>query len=207
MVSIGSAVFYRPKEKQVHADNAHKQFSRGGVGDHVALMNVYNGWAETNFSSQFCYENFVQLRSMKRARDIRDQLVGLMERVEIDMVSDVGNLDGIKKAIAAGYFYNTARLQKDGSYRTIKNPTAVHIHPSSSLREALPKWVVYHELVMTSKEYMRTVSDIKPDWLVEIAPHYYSKKDIADDGKKLPKGKGKAAITANGGGAGTVVAE
>jgi hypothetical protein len=28
---------------------------------------------------------------------------------------------------------------------------------------------------------------------VEIAPHYYSRKDIADDGKKLPKGKGKAA--------------
>lgn len=40
---------------------------------------------------------------------------------------------------------------------------------------------------------MRTVSEIKPEWLVEIAPHYYSKKDIADDGKKLPKGKGRAA--------------
>ena len=47
MVSIGSAVFYRPKDKQVHADNAHKQFSRGGVGDHIMLMNVYQvcpGW-------------------------------------------------------------------------------------------------------------------------------------------------------------------
>jgi hypothetical protein len=31
---------------------------------------------------------------MKRARDIRDQLVGLMERVEIEIVSDSGNLDG-----------------------------------------------------------------------------------------------------------------
>jgi pre-mRNA-splicing factor ATP-dependent RNA helicase DHX16 len=49
-------------------------------------------WAETAFSSQFCFEAFVQLRSMKRARDIRDQLVGLMERVEIDMVSDPGNI-------------------------------------------------------------------------------------------------------------------
>jgi hypothetical protein len=37
-------------------------------------------------------------------------------------------------------------------------------------------------------------SEIKPDWLVEIAPHYYSKKDIADDGKKLPKGKGLAPM-------------
>jgi hypothetical protein len=55
----------------VHADNAHKNFSRGNVGDHLALMAVYNAWAESGFGTQFCYENFVQLRSMKRARDIR----------------------------------------------------------------------------------------------------------------------------------------
>lgn len=30
--------------------------------------------------------------------------------------------------------------------------------------------------VLTTKEYMRVVSEIKPEWLVEIAPHYYSKK-------------------------------
>jgi hypothetical protein len=28
---------------------------------------------------------------------------------------------------------------------------------------------------------------------VEVAPHYYSKGDIADEGKKLPKGKGRSA--------------
>jgi len=66
--------------------------------------------------------------------------------------------DAIKKSIAAGYFYHCARLQRDGSYRTIKNPTAVAIHPGSSLsKELLPKWAVYHELVLTSKEFMRTV--------------------------------------------------
>ena len=46
---------------QVHADNAHKNFHRGNVGDHIALLNVYNAWAETSFSSQFCFENFVQV--------------------------------------------------------------------------------------------------------------------------------------------------
>jgi pre-mRNA-splicing factor ATP-dependent RNA helicase DHX16 len=71
----------------------------------------------------------------------------------------------------------------------------VHIHPGSSLREALPRWVVYHELVLTSKEYMRTCSEIKAEWLVEIAPHYYSKNDILEEGRKMPKGKGRAAET------------
>jgi HrpA-like RNA helicase len=61
--------------------------------------------------------------------------------------------------------------------------------------QAQPRWVVYHELVMTAKAYMRTVSDIKPEWLVEIAPHYYSKKELIDESsKKMPKTIGRAAI-------------
>eukprot|EP00955_Chlamydomonas_euryale_P067575 359869-Chlamydomonas_euryale.AAC.41 len=157
------------------------------------------------------------------------------------MLGDPGDHEAIRKSIAAGYFYHTSKLQKDGSYKTVKNPQTVHIHPSSSLVEvdarvggwigvgrdgtpdlcmpavspctctsclplmrdfphgcmclqSLPRWVVYHELVLTSKEYMRCVTEIKPDWLVEIAPHYYSKKDILDEGKKLPKGRGRAIM-------------
>jgi pre-mRNA-splicing factor ATP-dependent RNA helicase DHX16 len=39
---------------------------------------------------------------MKRARDIRDQLDGLMERVEIEICSNTSDLDAIKKAITSG---------------------------------------------------------------------------------------------------------
>jgi pre-mRNA-splicing factor ATP-dependent RNA helicase DHX16 len=179
----------------VHADNARANFNMGNVGDHLALLNVYRSWAETNFSTQWCFENFVQPRSMNRARDIRDQLEGLMERVEIEIVSNPGDLDAIKKTIAAGFFYHTAKLQKTGAYRTVKNPQTVFIHPSSGLAEVLPRWVVYHELVYTTKEYMRQVIEIKPDWLVEIAPHYYKVKDVEDAaGHKMPKGKGRATL-------------
>lgn len=194
MVSVGASVFYRPKDKAVHADNAHKAFHRGNVGDHIALMNVYNAWAETNFAAQWCFENFVQVRSMKRARDVRDQILGLMERCEIELISNPGDVDAIRKAVTSGFFYHTANLQKNGAYKTVKNPQSVYIHPSSGLSESLPRWVVYHELVLTSKEYMRTVSEIKAEWLVDIAPHYYSKKEIMDKStKKLPKTLGRAA--------------
>ena len=60
-----------------------------------------------------------------------------------------------------------------------------------------PRWIVYHELVLTSKEYARTVTEIRPDWLLEIAPHMYSSKDIAADlNKKMPKSQGRAAMDA-----------
>ena len=62
MVSAGSGIFYRPKDKAVFADNAHQNFHRGNVGDHIALLTVYNSWAETAFSAQWCYENYVQVQ-------------------------------------------------------------------------------------------------------------------------------------------------
>jgi pre-mRNA-splicing factor ATP-dependent RNA helicase DHX16 len=177
MLSVNNAIFYRPKDKAVHADNARMVFHRP-QGDHLTLLNVYTQWADTQFSVQWCYENFIQHRSMQRARDIRDQLVDLLERVEIELTSNVSNVDAICKAITAGFFYHTGRLQNTGSYRTVKQGQHVHIHPSSSLFQKLPKWVLYHELVFTSQEFMRQVIEVRPDWLVEIAPHYYKKKEV-----------------------------
>ena len=70
------------------------------------------------FSVQWCFENYVQHRMMKRARDVRDQLEGLMDRVEIEMLKSENDVD-IRKAITAGFFYHTARLGK-GGYKTVK---------------------------------------------------------------------------------------
>ncbi|EFJ34530.1 hypothetical protein SELMODRAFT_82212 [Selaginella moellendorffii] len=197
MLSVGNAIFYRPKDKQVHADTARMNFHSGNVGDHIALMRVYDSWKETNYSSNWCYENYIQVRSMKRARDIRDQLQSLLERVEIELTSNANDLEAIKKTVTAGFFYHTAQIQKNGSYKTVKNPQVVHIHPSSGLSQVLPRWVVYNELVLTTKEYMRNVIEVKKDWLVEIAPHYYKKQDVEDVGAgKMPRGKGRAASTA-----------
>ena len=42
-------------------------------------------------------------------------------------------------------------------YKTVADQTPVFIHPSSALFQRQPDWVVYFELVLTSKEYMREV--------------------------------------------------
>jgi len=192
MLSNNASIFYRPKDKIIHADTARKNFFVPG-GDHLTLLNVYNQWAETDYSSQWCYENYIQYRSMKRARDIRDQLEALMDRVEIEIASNPGDTDAIRKSITAGYFYHTARMSKGGNYKTVKHNQQVMIHPNSSLFEDLPRWVIYHELVFTTKEYMRNTIEIENKWLLEVAPHYYKARELEDSTiKKMPKGKGKA---------------
>jgi pre-mRNA-splicing factor ATP-dependent RNA helicase DHX16 len=193
MLSIGASVFYRPKEKAVHADTARMNFARGGGGDHIALLRCYTDWSESEYSVQWCFENFVQVRSMRKARDIREQLEGLCERVEIDMsLSSPEDQDATLKAVTSGFFYNTAKLGKSGDYQTVKQKRTVYIHPSSVLakEEDLPAWVVYFELAFTTKEFMRQVAPIKPLWLTEIAPHFYQESDVQDpSNKRMPKGR------------------
>ena len=134
-------------------------FARGGGGDHLALLRCYNEWVDTNYSTQWCYENYTQVRSLNKALDIREQLEALCERVEVEMLSPPqteNQVDAVCKAMASGFFYHTSKLGQSGEYRTVKHAHTVYIHPSSCLArdEDMPPWLLYHELAFTSKEYM-----------------------------------------------------
>lgn len=197
MLGEASSLFFRPKDKKVHADSARARFTNKDGGDHLSLLNVWTEWVDTDYSIIWAKENFLQQRSLTRARDVRDQLARLCDRVEVDASKSSGgasNIEPIQKAITAGFFPNSGRLQRDGqTYRQVKNGQVVYIHPSSVLMEVNPKWVCYFELVLTSKEYMRSVMPLKPEWLMEVAPHYYNKKSLESLGveRKVPRGEGK----------------
>lgn len=112
--------------------------------------------------------------------------------MEIKLTSS-GDPSAIRKALLAGYFFQAACLQRSGeAYRTIKHGQNIFIHPASGICKERPKWVMYHELVLTSKEYMRQVTEIKPEWILEVAPHYFKRKEIeeleaASSGKRAPR--------------------
>lgn len=192
MLSEASALFFRPKDKKIHADSARNRFTVKEGGDHLTLLNIWNQWVDSDFSPIWARENFLQQRSLTRARDVRDQLSKLCERVEVaSSTCGAANIDPIKKALTAGFFPNAARLQRSGdAYRTVKNNTTVFIHPSSVLMGSDPpeKMVIYFELVQTTKEYMRSCLPIKPQWLNEVAPHFHKKKDVEElEQRKMPK--------------------
>ena len=53
------------------------------------------------------------------------------------------------------------------------------VHPSSALFTLghAPDFVVYHELIMTTKEYMNCVTIVDPHWLAELGPMFFSVKE------------------------------
>ncbi|KAK1325862.1 putative pre-mRNA-splicing factor ATP-dependent RNA helicase [Acorus calamus] len=200
-------IFYRPREKQAMADQKRAKFFQP-EGDHLTLLAVYEAWKAKNFSGPWCYENFVQSRSLRRAQDVRKQLLTIMDRFDfhspewqsycalpfcvhfslfssinislrykLDVVSAGRDFTKIRKAITAGFFFHAARKDPQEGYRTLVENQPVYIHPSSALFQRQPDWVIYNELVMTTKEYMREVTVVDPKWLVELAPRFFKVSD------------------------------
>ncbi|XP_031116099.1 probable pre-mRNA-splicing factor ATP-dependent RNA helicase DEAH5 [Ipomoea triloba] len=188
MIQTGN-IFYRPREKQAQADQKRAKFFQP-EGDHLTLLAVYEAWKAKNFSGPWCFENFVQSRSLRRAQDVRKQLLSIMDKYKLDVVCAGKNFTKIRKAIAAGFFFHAARKDPQEGYRTLVENQPVYIHPSSALFQRQPDWVIYHELVMTTKEYMREVTVIDPKWLVELAPRFFK---VADP-TKLSKRKRQERI-------------
>ncbi|XP_075483443.1 putative pre-mRNA-splicing factor ATP-dependent RNA helicase DEAH5 [Primulina tabacum] len=171
MIQTGN-IFYRPMEKQSQADQKRAKFFQP-EGDHLTLLAVYEAWKEKNFSGPWCFENFVQSRSLRRAQDVRKQLLSIMDKLKLDVVSAGKNFTKIRKAIAAGFFFHAARKDPQEGYRTLVDNQPVYLHPSSAVFQRQPDWVIYHEMVMTTKVYIHDVTAISPEWLVELAPKMF----------------------------------
>ncbi|KAK0481843.1 P-loop containing nucleoside triphosphate hydrolase protein [Armillaria novae-zelandiae] len=187
MLSV-QTVFYRPKEKQGQADSKKAKFHQP-EGDHLTLLTVYNGWKAANFSNPWCYENFIQARSMRRAQDVRKQLLGIMDRYKHDILSAGRDYNTVRRAIASGFFRNAAKKDPQEGYKTLVEGTPVYIHPSSALFNRNPEWVVYHELVLTTREYCHNVTAVEPKWLVEVAPQFFKVADANKISKRKKQEK------------------
>jgi ATP-dependent RNA helicase DHX8/PRP22 len=181
--------FFRPKDKQAQADMRKAKFHQA-EGDHLTLLAVYQGWEAAKFASPWCFENFIQARSMRRAQDVRKQLVTIMDRYRLLLISARKNYKLICRAITAGFFTNAAKKDPQEGYRTLVDQNPVYIHPSSALFNKNPEYVIYHELVLTTKEYMRNIMVIDAKWLTELAPNFYKSADP----NKITKQKRKEKI-------------
>ncbi|CAL9230322.1 unnamed protein product [Arabidopsis halleri] len=177
MLSVPNC-FIRPRgEAQKAADEAKSSFAHID-GDHLTLLNVFHAFLQNNQDSDWCYEKFINYRAMKSAVSVREQLVRIMSRFQIKLCSPGFNSRdyyvNIRKALLAGYFMQVAHLERTGHYLTFrdKDDQVVHLHPSNCL-DHKPEWVVYNEYVFTSRNFIRTVTHIRGEWLVDVAPHYY----------------------------------
>ncbi len=96
---------------------------------------------------------------MRKVREIQAQLQDIMKSKK-HVIESSGDWDVVRKAICSAYFMNACKLKGIGEYVNMRKGIACHLHPSSALfgMGYNPEYVVYHELIMTRKEYMRNVT-------------------------------------------------
>ena len=142
-------------------------------GDHLTLLNVYHAFKGPEAQAdprRWCHDHFLSLRSLQSADNVRQQLLRIMEREELELVStpfeDKKYYENIRRALVAGFFMQAAKKDQGKSmYTTVKDNTPVLLHPSTVLGYDA-EWVLYNEFVLTTKHYIRTVISIKPEWLL-----------------------------------------
>ncbi|KAA0163354.1 hypothetical protein FNF28_04274 [Cafeteria roenbergensis] len=187
MLSVDN-VFFRPKDRQSLADQKHSKFHQP-EGDHLTLLCVYQAWKDSGFANAWCFENFLHGRTMRKAHDVRKQLLSIMDRHRLDVISSGKDFTRVRRALTSGFFTRAARKDPVEGYKTLSHGQTVFVHPSSSLFQKGPDWVIYHELVLTTKEYMRSVTAIDPKWLFELAPRHFRKVDTHEISRRKRREK------------------
>lgn len=177
MLSVPS-VFYRPKERQEESDAAREKFFVP-ESDHLTLLHVYSQWKVNGYSDSWSIRHFLHPKALRRAKEIRDQIHDIMEKQKMALISCGTDWDIIRKCICSGYYHQAAKVKGIGEYINLRTSVTIQLHPTSALYGLgyLPDYVVYHELILTSKEYMSCVTSVDPHWLADLGAVFYSIKE------------------------------
>ena len=150
------------------------------------LPTVYNAFlTRGRKSAKWCHSHRLNFKALSRAVSIRQQLSKYLQRFRIPLVSAVATSDGdgaaaataIRRCLVSGYFKNAAKFSPDGTYRLLREQdrnsaaATLHVHLSSVMFTRTPStgFVIFHDVIETTKIFMRDLTVIDSDWCVAAA--------------------------------------
>ncbi|KAG6398731.1 hypothetical protein SASPL_140200 [Salvia splendens] len=150
-----------------------------GLGDHIQFLQIFELWHETDYNTGWCKENNLQVRGMKFVKDVRKQLCQIIQKIAkgpMDVKTSKRRREdqdyrSLRKALCSGYGNQLAeRMLRHNGYKTLGfKSQLVQVHPSSVLRTdeegMFPNYVIYHELIATTRPYMRNVCAVEMPWV------------------------------------------
>ena len=180
--TVGGSIFFRGgSEEQKQLSDRKKTRFCDEWGDIVTLVNVYKEWnkvPEKN-RSKWCVENSINAKSMRIARDTLSEIRQTF-KVELNIAIpaefadrdvDIAN-EKMGQILFECYSSNLSRFsghEREGFVLAKIPSTVLHVHPSSALTyiEELPKWVVYEQVLTTSRTFLLNATYVKEEWVLE----------------------------------------
>ncbi|KAG5467233.1 hypothetical protein CUR178_00874 [Leishmania enriettii] len=201
MLSVQNPFITPSNDQRGRAMRCREQFYHP-TGDHIAYLNTFNAFYEVHKqSSSWCAENYINPRVMKQAVNIYRQLVGILRRLNLPVCStytaqqrqvrgdnipaELEFANEVRRAIVKGHFTKVAlSLPTKHQFMTLKDDVKCLLFPSTYLNRR-PKFVVFNELVLTSNTYIRTVTAVSEDWLLESSPSYFAEGEFEGIAKQV----------------------
>ncbi|XP_072547342.1 probable ATP-dependent RNA helicase DHX40 isoform X3 [Salminus brasiliensis] len=181
MLSVEN-IFIRPgqPEKQKKAEKVHRELadSAGSFNDFLILLSVFEKCKASENPSAWCKDHWIHWRALKSAFSVETQLREILLRLKQQKDFALETFKGsssevLRHCLCLGYFTNVARRSMGKTFCTMDgHGSTVQIHPSSSLcgQEAQLDWIIFHDVLVTSRVYVRTVCPIRYDWVKDLLP-------------------------------------
>ncbi|XP_037536203.1 probable ATP-dependent RNA helicase DHX37 [Nematolebias whitei] len=160
------------------------------LGDLMVMLGAVGACEYAGCTPRFCEDNGLRYKAMLEIRRLRGQLTNAVNAVcpeggvFVDPKMTPPNEHQViclRQIVLTGLGDHLARrVQAEemldakwkNGYKTPLMDDPVFIHPSSALFKTLPEFVVYQEIMETSKMYMRGVSAVEAEWVPQLLPQY-----------------------------------
>ncbi|XP_063655168.1 probable ATP-dependent RNA helicase DHX40 isoform X5 [Pan troglodytes] len=192
MLSVEN-VFIRPvdPEYQKEAEQRHRELAAkaGGFNDFATLAVIFEQCKSSGAPASWCQKHWIHWRCLFSAFRVEAQLRELIRKLKQQSDFPKETFEGpkhevLRRCLCAGYFKNVARRSVGRTFCTMDGRgSPVHIHPSSALHEQETKleWIIFHEVLVTTKVYARIVCPIRYEWVRDLLPklHEFNAHDLS----------------------------
>ncbi|KAF9764202.1 ATP-dependent RNA helicase dhx8 [Nosema granulosis] len=121
--------------------------SKNNKTDIEHLVGLFEDYLGADNKVQFCKEREVSQKFLEKASNVFNKL---------DKKKG-GDISSLEKVFSSSFEYNKSIKNNDGSYTHIESGKKVYIHPSSGFFKKNEKYIVFVDVLCTTKEYVRVV--------------------------------------------------
>jgi pre-mRNA-splicing factor ATP-dependent RNA helicase DHX38/PRP16 len=86
-----------------------------------------------SFRDDWCTAHFLHSKALKKAHEVRTQLIDVMRSEKVALVSCGNQWDAVRKSICAAYFHQAVKQKGVAEYVNLRTGTPCHLHPTSAL--------------------------------------------------------------------------
>ncbi|MEE6514218.1 hypothetical protein FKM82_022233 [Ascaphus truei] len=160
------------------------------LGDLMVMLGAVGACEYAGLTPTFCEGNGLRYKAMMEIRRLRGQLTttvnSLCSDARLFLDSKMkppteSQVTYLRQIVMSGLGDHIARRigpeelldpKWRNAYKTPLLDDPVFIHPNSALFRQLPDFVVYQEIVETTKMYMKGLSAIEAEWIPVLLPQY-----------------------------------